>query len=104
MNYVSMYVSVTTNESKTKIIKYQIHSHNPDSVKAEICHAIYAMKENIMSSFKVLFKVYKVKKMTKLTNKAACFMLNETNVKINLRIIRNNAYPIISSKLHVLKV
>jgi len=29
--------SVTTNLSKTNILKYQIHSHKPDSAKVEVC-------------------------------------------------------------------
>jgi hypothetical protein len=36
--------SVTINSSKTKILKFQKHSHNPDSAEAEICRALNAMK------------------------------------------------------------
>jgi len=34
--------SVTINSSKTNILKFQIHSHNPDSAEAELCRALNA--------------------------------------------------------------
>jgi len=50
--------SVTTNSSKTKVLKCQQHSHNPDSAKAEICRALNAMKENIVKNIDIPSKVY----------------------------------------------
>ena len=85
--------SVTINSSKTKILKFQEHSHNPDSAEAEVCHALNAMKENIINNFDIPSKVY-AKEVNKLTDVAACLMPNENNVKRNLRRIRNNSYPI----------
>ena len=40
--------SVTINSSKSKILKFQKHSHNPDSVEAEVCRALNATKENFI--------------------------------------------------------
>ncbi|CAI6350074.1 unnamed protein product [Macrosiphum euphorbiae] len=94
--------SVTINSSKTKILKFQEHSHNPDSAEAEVCHALNAMKENIINNFDIPSKVY-AKEVNKLTDVAACLMPNENNVKRNLRRIRNNSYPTISSKEFVLE-
>lgn len=94
--------SVTINSSKSKILKFQKYSHNPDSAEAEVCCALNATKENIINNFDIPSKVY-AKEVTKLTDVAACLMPNENNVKRNLRRIRNNSYPTISSKEFVLE-
>ncbi|KAL4084761.1 hypothetical protein QTP88_027672 [Uroleucon formosanum] len=60
------------------------------------------MKENIINNFDIPPKVY-AKEVNKLTDVAACLMPNENNVKKNLRRIRNNSYPTISSKEFVLE-
>ncbi|CAI6354096.1 unnamed protein product [Macrosiphum euphorbiae] len=60
------------------------------------------MKENIINNFDIPSKVY-AKEVNKLTDVAACLMPNENNVKRNLRRIRNNSYPTISSKEFVLE-
>jgi len=89
--------SVTTNSLENNILKYQQHSHNPDFSKAEVCRALNAMKEKIANNFAIPSKVY-TKEVTKLTDEAACLMPYGNNVKRNLRRIRNNSYPRISSK------
>ena len=64
--------SVTINSSKTKILKFQEHSHNPDSAEAEVCHTLNAMKENIINNFDIPSKVYAIRKRSYQINRRSC--------------------------------
>lgn len=60
------------------------------------------MKENIINNFDIPSEVY-AKEVIKLKAAAACLMPNKNNIKRNLRRIRNNSNPTISSKEFVLE-
>jgi len=55
--------SLMANSSKTNILKYQQHFHNPDCAKSETYRSLNEMKENFVMNFDIFFLKFEQKKL-----------------------------------------